>query len=687
MNYLNFLQIIISIAVCSPLLGALILSLRKSNQAADKIASLMIGISAICSIVIFALVWSGQNVFISKEWFFLGDNYFYAILSIDKLSALLLSMVSIVSLLVHVYSSAYMQGDPQYKRYFTLLNIFTFSMYGVLLSDNLVLIYLFWELVGFCSYMLIGFWREKEAAVKAAKKAFIVNRVGDAGFMVALLCLYAQFGTLSLHAIIEQFDISMLSNTTILIAAIGVTLAAMGKSAQIPFSVWLPDAMQGPTPVSALIHAATMVAAGIYLLVRCFFFLPEDVLMFIAGVGGLTAFIGAFSALSQYDIKRILAYSTISQLGYMMLAIGVGDPESAIFHLTTHAFFKAGLFLGAGALIHSMHQVSCDICKGFDPQDIRWMGGLRKYMPKTFIGFSIALAALIGLPFTSGFLSKDALLSSVLLKATNDGIYWQLLAFLGFGAAALTAFYSIRVLYKVFFGELGIAQHKVCQKCLVLPHEVGNRMYLPILLLGSLSVWFFYVLSPFNTSESWIQTSLSIPTLDHHSVHIITIVLSISMICLGGGLAYLIYFKGRLLNFKKSFKQGFLFKVSYNFFYIQNLYRNSVLSVLFVARSLDGIPHADEGFVKVAIGTSEFVRGFDDKVIDFFVKLFAVFNVVLGHVLAWFDKYIVDGIVLYFTKFLWLLGDLFRKPQGERTQSMIAWSLFLLLSLFTILWF
>ncbi|NLR92731.1 NADH-quinone oxidoreductase subunit 5 family protein [Flammeovirga agarivorans] len=671
---MSFYTFITLVAVTSPLISSVFLTVWKSNKHVDKIGTSFMFLSFLCSTLFFFTSWGGETVGYTLDWLRIGDHNFSVTFSIDNFSALLIAMVSAISLAVHVFSSAYMQGDPQLKRYYALLGGFTFSMFGVLISDHLVFLYLFWELVGFCSYMLIGFWRHKKEAISAAKKAFVINRIGDAGFMVAILCLYSVFDTLSIHDISAQFSSEYFNDPLIFIASIGVVLAAMGKSAQIPFSVWLPDAMQGPTPVSALIHAATMVAAGIYLLIRCFFFLPEETLLIIASIGGITALIGAYAAVTQYDIKKVLAFSTISQLGYMMLAIGVGDPENAGFHLVTHAFFKAGLFLGAGAVIHSMHQVSCDICKGFDAQDIRWMGELRKYMPKTFIGFVICLAGLSGIPFTSGFLSKDAILSSALLRM-NDGGAWIIVGVFGFAAAILTAFYCLRLLYHVFIKDLGIANHKVCQDCLVLPKEVPTRMNVPVIILACCSFWFVYTLNPFDTAGSWLQEGLSIVTLDHHSVHFIGLILSLLMVAVGLLSAYFIYFKGVDSSFKKKIKSKFFYRLSYEFFYLNNLYKAGVKSLLFTSRKLESIPHADEHFVNLAIGTSEVVRGFDDKVIDFFVKVFAVGNVVIGHVLAWFDKYIVDGIVKLFTLFMKLLGDIFRKPQGERSQSMIAWSI------------
>ena len=430
---------------------------------------------------------------------------------IDNLTAIMLAMVSLISLLVHVYSTGYMSGDKYYGRYFAYLGIFTFSMLGIVLSDNLFAIYIFWELVGLSSYLLIGFFFEKDSAADAQKKAFLTNRVGDIGMWLGILILYSQFHTFGYEEIFQHIKAGDFHMSQAWLTAAGVLLfmGCVGKSAQFPLHVWLPDAMEGPTPVSALIHAATMVAAGVYFVARIFVILTVDALHVIAFIGAITAFMAATIAITQHDIKRVLAYSTVSQLGYMVLGLGVGAYSAALFHLLTHAFFKACLFLGSGAIIHAMHH----------EQDMRWMGGLAKKMPWTFVTFTIATLALAGLPLTSGFMSKDAILAGALgfAEAEGGGIYF-LIPVLGFFSAMLTAFYMGRQIWLVFFGESrthlkpadshddhhGHDEHGHV-------HEVPWAMRLPLVILAALSVFAVYSPDPLDGAKGWFMHLVPTP--------------------------------------------------------------------------------------------------------------------------------------------------------------------------------
>ena len=361
------------------------------------------------------------------HWLALGKdslNIAFAV-RLDQLSTLMLLVVTLVGTLVHIFSLAYMRDDEGYARYFAGLSLFVFSMLGIVLAANFVLLFIFWELVGVSSYLLISHWYEKSAAAEAGKKAFLTNRIGDVGFLLGILFIWHETGSLNF------------TDTTMSTAAgLLIFCGAIGKSAQFPLHVWLPDAMEGPTPVSALIHAATMVAAGVYLLCRVFFIFTDDALLIIAWIGGLTALLAALMAVQQNDIKRILAYSTLSQLGYMVMAVGCAGPAAAMFHLTTHAAFKALLFLGAGAVIYSCHH----------EQDIWKMGGLRQRMPRTFTCFMVGALALAGVPLLSGFYSKDAILMQAWLHQTP-------IFYLGVAVAALTAFYMMRCVLVAFFGE------------------------------------------------------------------------------------------------------------------------------------------------------------------------------------------------------------------------------------------
>ncbi|MGB0586428.1 MAG: NADH-quinone oxidoreductase subunit L [Limisphaerales bacterium] len=374
----------------------------------------------------------------------------------DPMSRLMLLIVTFIGTLVHVFSLVYMRKDIGFSRYFGALSFFVFSMLGIVLSSNLIMMFIFWELVGVSSYLLISHWFDKPAAADAGKKAFITNRIGDVGFLLGILLVWQQAHTVNIASITGQVST---------LAGLLIFCGAVGKSAQFPLHVWLPDAMEGPTPVSALIHAATMVAAGVYMLCRVMVLFTPDALLIIAWIGAITALLAALMAIQQNDIKRILAYSTLSQLGYMVMAVGCGGTEAAMFHLTTHAAFKALLFLGAGAVIYACHH----------EQDIWNMGGLRHKLSKTSITFIIGALALAGFPLLSGFFSKDAILMQAHLNQKP-------LFFIGVAVAGLTAFYMMRCVLVAFFGKARTDQAKEA-------HEVPGEMLLPLIILALLSVF------------------------------------------------------------------------------------------------------------------------------------------------------------------------------------------------------
>ncbi len=408
-------------------------------------------------------------------WLSVGNRFVIdAGILIDNVTAVMLLVVTIVSTLVHLFSIGYMHGDPRYNRFFAYLSIFSFSMLGLVLSESLFFIYIFWELVGLSSYLLIGFWFEKKSAADAGKKAFIVNRVGDFGFLIGILIIFSTCGVLGYDQVFQAIGQGKLSGTLLTLAGIGVFCGAIGKSAQFPLHVWLPDAMEGPTPVSALIHAATMVAAGVYLVGRVYPIFTPDALLFIAYVGLITLFIAATIAVTQNDIKRVLAYSTVSQLGYMVMGLGVGGYTAGLAHLATHAAFKACLFLGSGSVIHAVHS-----------QDIREMGALRRKMPITFVTFLIATLAISGVPFFSGFYSKDMILAAALefgMKHPQHMIF-----FLGgLFTAGLTAFYMFRLVILTFFGK-PVDHHKFDHA-----HESPPSMWVPLVVLAALCFSFWY---------------------------------------------------------------------------------------------------------------------------------------------------------------------------------------------------
>jgi NADH-quinone oxidoreductase subunit L len=386
---------------------------------------------------------------------------------------------------IHLYSVAYMKGDRAFGRFFAELSLFTFSMLGIVVSNNFYQMFIFWELVGACSYLLIGFWYQRASAADAAKKAFLTNRVGDFGFLTGIVLIWSAVGTVDFTGIKEQLIKNPVAfDTAGTLAGLLIFCGAVGKSAQIPLHVWLPDAMEGPTPVSALIHAATMVAAGVYMLCRVFFLFDPMSLHVIAWIGGLTALMSALIAMQQDDIKRILAYSTLSQLGYMVMAVGLGEPPAAMYHLTTHAFFKALLFLAAGSVIHGLSQ----------EQNIWRMGRLKEKMPLTYWTFLAGTLALCGLPPLSGFYSKDAILAAAYQHSMT-------LFAVGILVAFLTTFYMFRLVFVVFFGKAksDLVGHA---------HESPMVMTGPLLILaiGSVAGGFFgisrFLQSQFSPSDA-----------------------------------------------------------------------------------------------------------------------------------------------------------------------------------------
>ena len=464
-----------------PLISALsiTLGLRQSRTLTNAFALSAVGVGFLLSVTLFLdFGLSGKSALAeTMPWLSVGDLDIHVGLRVDALSTLMLMVVTGISFLVHLYSTSYMDEDPDYPRYFAALGLFTFSMLGIVLSDNLVQTFIFWELVGVTSYLLVGFWYQKPSAADAAKKAFLTNRIGDFGFIIGIVILWAATGTVRFDELAAKFH----ANPAVLgslstIAGLLVFMGAMGKSAQVPLHVWLPDAMEGPTPVSALIHAATMVAAGVYMLCRVFFLFelptawPECLSVFsgisalgvIAWVGGITSLIAGLIAIQQDDIKRVLAYSTLSQLGYMILAVGCAGPDAAMFHLTTHACFKALLFLGAGSVIMGCHH----------EQDIWKMGGLWFRMPTTSRCFAIGTAALCGLPVvTSGFYSKDAIFASALAAGR------PVLFGVGILVAGLTTLYMARLFLVAFLGtsRSDEASHA---------HESPTAMTLPLIILA-----------------------------------------------------------------------------------------------------------------------------------------------------------------------------------------------------------
>jgi NADH-quinone oxidoreductase subunit L len=598
------------------------------------------------------------------EWIKVGAlNLSFGIL-IDNLTAVMLVVVTLVSALVHLFSIGYMHGDVRYSRFFAYLALFSFSMLGLVLVDNFFGIYIFWELVGVCSYFLIGHWYEKKSASDAAIKAFITTRIGDIGMFVGIMIIIATLGTFNFDEVFAGVAAGdKLHGGLWTLAGILIFCGAIGKSAQFPLHVWLPDAMEGPTPVSALIHAATMVAAGVYLVGRTFVFYSADALLFIGVIGTLTAFIAATIAIAQMDLKKVLAYSTISQLGYMIAALGVGGYMAGLFHLMTHAFFKALLFLGSGSVIHAMHHAYHELHDHHsDPQDMRNMGGMRTKMPVTFFTMLAATLAISGVPFLSGFFSKDAILAAALEKAltshnpTHTIIFITLLA-----CAGITAFYMFRLVYLTFFGEP--AKKEVHHHI----HESPTVMTVPLIVLGVLAVVGGY--------GSWFKDLIVKPELaayaaagviEHaaphevspeieHTAHTVAMWLSI----LVAGLGILV---STAFYYWKKFSADAMaerFKPIYNF--LLNKWRfDDLYEKIFVA------------------GTHLFSRvsaRFDLKVIDALVDGAAKITVIGSRLSGWNDNKIVDGLVNLTANIVGWFGATLREVQTGRVQSYILMAL------------
>jgi len=509
----------------------------------------------------------------------------------------MLLLVSLIALPVHIYSTAYMKYDDNYKRYFAYLSFFCFSMLGLVVADSLFLFYAFWELVGFSSYLLIGFWFTKAKAVQANKKAFIMNRIGDVGLLVAVIILFTQFHTADLvqlfgnNGLVAQSFIKnnqWVASTGQLpaiwqyIACAGIFLAVAAKSAQFPLHTWLPDAMEGPTSVSALIHAATMVAAGVFLLGRVYPMFNTTELNILAVIGCFTAFMAATIALTQNDLKRILAYSTISQLGFMIMAMGIGAYTSSLFHLVTHAFFKCMLFLVTGIVIHQMQHIKEENDLDIDPQNILYMGGLRKKMPLTFIAALIGALALIGFPLTSGYLSKDGILIQAFEWSDGKSWIFRLIPIGAILSSLLTAFYVARLIVKVFFGEFRLQKAN--------PHikihcgDGGWQFTLPLGLLAICCLFPLFSLNPLVYEHAWIFSGFNqsdyLERLDiYHTIILVGVnILNVLVIYM----AYAVYVKRNSWSFPQT---GFLFRLSYHEWYIDKIYMQIIVkSILALSR-------------------------------------------------------------------------------------------------------
>lgn len=615
----------------------------------------------------------------------MGDLHIDLGIKIDNITAIMLFVVNIISMLVHIYSIEYMSGDKRYTRYFSYLGIFTFSMLGIVLTDNLLMMYIFWELVGLSSYLLIGFWYEKKSAADAGKKAFLVNRVGDIGMFIGILVLFTNYHTFSFDVIyqnISQGNLPFGSEAWLTAAGILVFMGAVGKSAQFPLHVWLPDAMEGPTPVSALIHAATMVAAGVYLVARIFVMLTADAMLVIAVVGAVTSLFAATIAFTQNDIKKVLAYSTVSQLGYMIMSLGVGAYTFAFFHLVTHAFFKACLFLGSGSVIHAMHH----------EQDIRNMGGLRRKMPLTYYTFLISTLAISGVPLTSGFLSKDGILAGTWAFGNLTG-HW-LIPVIGFSVAFMTAFYMFRLVILTFHGE---PRNK---EKFDHAHESPFVMVMPLVVLSTLSIFFWYTPNPLSADSgwfagSWVKTPHTVvpentrfdfmktSTIDHnsnshgeiihspiyteamHEIHYPAMILSVLLGGLGILFAFIIYHWKKISADALAEKFRKLYNGSLNKWFVDEFY--------------------DFSFISGTLSSSRILSWFDNYIVDGIVNGSAFFTRMFSKLSGLFDTFVIDGFVNATAFVSGFIGLNFKRIQTGKVQTYIVLVIFSILILFFII--
>ena len=662
--------------------GAIVLYVRRWKRIASWLAVAAIAISFLLSQIVFWVAVGtphlGEHPFEDLvRWLPTGHSAFEMGVMVDPLTAVMLFMVPLLCTLIFIYALGYMEGDPRYARFFAYVSLFATGMLGLVVANNLLMLFIFWEIMGLCSYLLIGFWFEKPSAMRAGLKAFLTTRVGDAFFLLGLLYLYSQTGTLAFREVLSEETLHHLANLSVTLPIFGTVPVAtviallifggtVGKSAQFPLHVWLPDAMEGPTPVSALIHAATMVSAGVYLVVRMFPLFhavphgtaPEVV----ATIGAFTALFACTIAVAQNDIKRVLAYSTISQLGYMVMALGLGAYVAGAFHLITHAFFKALLFLGSGSVIVGAHH----------EQDMMEMGGLRSRMKITFWTYIAGTLALAGIPPFAGFWSKD----EILADAFNHGHYlaWAV----GSLAAFLTAFYMGRQIFLVFFGHPR-SHHAEHAK------ESPKTMTYPLLVLAAFALLLGFVGVP----EDFPVLGHLLGNPFHHfvgheyaatPVNPLVMVLSILLACAGLGVGYLLYGRKPLEEGQPDplTRLGVVYVVLKNKYGIDELYQATFvwltirlgdLFAVFDREVIDRIVNAvARGTAIVSDGLFRFV---DAPVIDGLVNLVGRAGAWLADLWGRFDLRVVDGMVNGVGAAAQTLGRWFRQVQTGRVQNYI----------------
>jgi len=668
--------------VLIPLIGFLIQIFfnRKLPRNGDFIPTSAIGLSAVLSLYLgyqmfqysgeTSLLYNSKALGYFWNWFDFGGATLHVGVLLDNAGIIMLCMVSVVSFFIHLFSIGYMHGDKYYGRFFAYLGLFCFSMLGLVVADNILFMFIFWELVGFCSYLLIGFFFYEDEPPRAANKAFLVNKIGDGLFLLGIIIIFEVAGTFNFREIFACVEdgrwistYAGISDQALLtIAGILVFGGAVSKSAQFPLHVWLPDAMAGPTPVSALIHAATMVAAGVFMVGRMYPFFTPNVLMVITIVGMFTAVFAATIGIVHNDIKKVLAYSTCSQLGYMMMALGVGGFVAGLLHLILHACFKACLFLGSGSVIHAVHT-----------QDMRKMGGLCKKMPITYATFLIATLALTGVPCLSGYFSKDTIVANALEWGMTKSGAAYLPFICGAGAALMTMFYMMRLIFMTFHGKPK-DQHKYDHA-----HESPPVMTIPLIALALLAIFGAGTINPLDTAnETWYAEKVLKPEpavcavtstnmheaghefeelnegMEHaaHSAHYIALGSSLGLVAIGFLLA-LAFYKYKKLSAEKCANA---IKPIYNTI-VNKYYIDDFNNYVFV-----------RGFIKFCF----FIKNTIEATIDFIVNFSGLLTRFVSFIHGLVDKYIVDGLVNFWWWLFHALSAMFRVLQTGSAKDYLA---------------
>lgn len=617
--------LLVLIALSLPLLSFITSFIIPASHAwLSSLCSTLILLASAVLAFIAAWMFKGTSPVVYEiTWFHLGDYAVQAGGALQYETVNLFASITVVSFLIHAYSVGYMARDEKIRPYFAFLGLFTFAMLGLILASDLLFLFVFWEIVGFCSFLLIGHWNHKPEAGRAAVKAFIFNRVGDAGLLLGLMLIWVNTGTLQ----VSEIAALPASGSWQMVASLLVFCGVIGKSAQLPLYTWLPDAMAGPTPVSALIHAATMVAAGVFLLARLAFLFPPESFAVVVIVGSLTALFGALFALGENNLKRILAYSTISQLGLMVAGIGAGAGDASMAHLLTHAFFKAGLFLCAGSIIYAMEQAHPQKSKHVE-WDIRELGGLRRRIPVTFVSFAICGASLAGLPFFSGFLSKEAIMDGVF--TWSEGASWRIvIPVILLASSMITVFYMFRLFVCVFFGNAGEDQTAV--------RESPPIMRIPVALLAVLSLFPMVLLNPY-LGDPGLPV---VPGLTGYLPLILNLAaLALAWMAFGTG-------KNR-----------------------QPLHLNGT-------QTLSALPDRFYQYVIVlpVASLSRMLEALDRKVIDAILHSTAAFSVTTAHIIAWLDKILIDTLIVTgISSATRGAGAITRSVHSGRIQRYIFWS-------------